>query len=64
MKYGILILLAFGLTGCEVCERHRGACAIAAGVAVTSLALCMSGNKREESKVVIITPNCANGACK
>jgi hypothetical protein len=60
-----LALLAL-LSGCSICERHATACAVAAGVAGTCLALSLgSGHSLGARHDIGLQPvNCTGASCR
>lgn len=58
------LLLAMALTGCETCQEHPGACAVATGIAASCIALSADHGSNRAHDVATPSVVCANGSCK
>lgn len=64
MKRFVLLTCLLALSGCETCREQPGACAVAASIAVTCVALSSSHHRDRAHDVFVVPPNCANGSCQ
>lgn len=56
IRLALTLLVIVGLSGCAFCREHDRACAIAGGIAITSVALTIHGGHSRSSGYVMSDP--------